>query len=51
MKPHPAYAEGQRARFAGQHAAENPYPLNTSASRAWAKGHRDMSEKLAGSGR
>jgi hypothetical protein len=46
MSRHPAYAEGQRAAFAKQPAQANPYPLSTSASREWAKGHREMSEKL-----
>jgi ribosome modulation factor len=46
MSAHPAYGEGQRARFAGKPAHENPYPLSTSASRAWAKGWREMDDKL-----
>jgi hypothetical protein len=46
MSRHPAYAEGQRARFAKQPVQANPYPLSTTASREFAKGWRAMDEKL-----
>ncbi|WP_201752635.1 ribosome modulation factor [Sphingomonas changnyeongensis] len=47
---HPAFGAGSRARFDGQPSTANPYPIGSTAYRAWAKGWNEINAKL-GSGR
>lgn len=39
-----ARLDGQIAALRGNPVTDNPHPMNTSFSRAWARGHREIKD-------